>query len=201
MSVYQFVPSPTFGISEHPFVTWKNGFLEDEFNEVIKYLSTLKTEKATIGGKNKDDNFTNIRESQVAWVSHTQESNLIYDRMAYIGRQLNGEFYKFDLYGFCEDFQYTVYQGNDSGHYSWHQDWNSANGSSPRKLTLVMQLSDPSEYEGGELQIMTSDEVTVVEKEKGLICAFPSFMLHRVTPVTKGIRKSLVVWITGPSFK
>jgi PKHD-type hydroxylase len=71
----------------------------------------------------------------------------------------------------------------------------------PRKLSVVLQLSDPSEYEGGDLEIMNCSEPTQVKKEKGLVTAFPSFMLHRVTPVTKGIRRTLVVWLTGPRFR
>jgi PKHD-type hydroxylase len=70
-----------------------------------------------------------------------------------------------------------------------------------RKLSLVLQLSDPSEYEGGELQTMSGPNHCAVDRQKGLIAAFPSYMLHRVTPVTKGTRYSLVVWICGPSFK
>jgi PKHD-type hydroxylase len=116
-------------------------------------------------------------------------------------RQLNGQFYKYDLQGFAENFQYTVYNGEaeEPGHYTWHQDWN--NSGTPRKLSLVVQLSDPSEYEGGDLQIMSGAEPTTVDKGLGKVVLFPSFMLHRVTPVTKGIRRSLVVWVTGPAFK
>jgi PKHD-type hydroxylase len=69
-----------------------------------------------------------------------------------------------------------------------------------RKLSLVVQLSSPDEYEGGGLEIMASSEPVQVTKEKGLICAFPSFILHRVTPVTKGTRRTLVIWIAGPDF-
>jgi PKHD-type hydroxylase len=120
--------------------------------------------------------------------------------MAYIARQLNGQYYRFDLYGFLEDFQYTVYLGGEAGHYDWHIDA-GASTVSPRKLSLVLQLSDPSEYEGGELQFMTSSGITTVRKEKGFVVAFPSYTLHRVTPVTSGIRKTIVVWITGPAFR
>ena len=71
---------------------------------------------------------------------------------------------------------------------------------SPRKLTLVLQLSDPSEYEGGELQSLTSLQPGTVNKKKGIIAAFPSWTLHQVTPVTKGVRKTLVIWVAGPQF-
>ena len=66
---------------------------------------------------------------------------------------------------------------------------------------MVLQLSDPSEYEGGELQLLTGKEPTTIQKQRGLITVFPAWTLHQVTPVTKGTRQTLVAWISGPSFK
>jgi PKHD-type hydroxylase len=66
---------------------------------------------------------------------------------------------------------------------------------------MVLQLSDPSEYDGGDLELFIAPNPTVATRKKGLIYIFPSWVLHRVTPVTRGIRKSLVIWITGPKFK
>ncbi len=79
-------------------------------------------------------------------------------------------------------------------------DCGPGNGS-PRKLSMVLQLSDPSEYEGGDLELFTSANPIITKKQKGIIHAFPSYVMHRVTPVTKGVRKTLVVWIAGPRFK
>ena len=70
-----------------------------------------------------------------------------------------------------------------------------------RKLSLSIQLSDPSSYEGGELVLYVGEEGITVPKEQGKLIAFPSFTLHEVKPVTKGERYSLVAWITGPQFK
>ena len=67
---------------------------------------------------------------------------------------------------------------------------------------MVLMLSDPSEFEGGELQIKTdSDDAITLEQKKGRAWFFPSYILHRVTPVTRGIRRSLVLWVGGPEFK
>jgi PKHD-type hydroxylase len=97
--------------------------------------------------------------------------------------------------------QYTVYYGDREGHYDAHID-SSANTQCPRKLSIVLQLTDPAEYEGGELQIINdSRSPLAVQKARGLVAAFPSFALHKVTPVTKGIRKTIVIWITGPAFR
>jgi PKHD-type hydroxylase len=119
--------------------------------------------------------------------------------MAFITRKINSIFYRFDLYGFMEDMQYTVYaSGGD--HYDWHIDAGSRT-TCPRKLSLSLQLSDPSEYEGGKLEFMNGKDVKVADRDRGLVVAFPAYRLHRVTPVTKGLRKSIVVWTTGPQFR
>lgn len=201
MANYIFAPAPTFGISEHPFVTWESGFNDDEIAKLIELCDKLEPSKGTIGGVDESQDISIIRESKVSWLGLNSDSQWIYDRMAYIGRSLNGKFYKFDLYGFNEDMQYTVYQGDESGHYTWHLDAGSTNDAAPRKLSMVLQLSDPDEYEGGDLELFSSANPTKVDKKKGLVAAFPSYMLHRVSPVTKGIRKTLVVWICGPSFR
>lgn len=204
MSAYQFSPSPAYGIVSEPFVTWTNGFTDQELSDIEKYCDKdLELKKATIAGKTDEDEFSAIRNSKVAWISYNQETVWFYDRMAYIARCLNGQFYKFDLWGFSEDFQYTVYDGTEKDHYTWHVDMisESANTTPPRKLSMVLQLSDPESYNGGNLQIMTSSSFTDVRKERGLVTAFPSYILHRVTPVTKGIRKTIVIWTTGPQFR
>jgi PKHD-type hydroxylase len=202
MSNYIFAPAPTFGVSEHPFVTWNDAFSDEELNKLIEYCNTLKFEKATVGMGEESTTITRIRESKVAWIDNTLDSGWIYDRMAYVARSLNGQFYKFDLYGFSEHMQFTVYEEDSGGHYTWHIDsGGSGHSTPPRKLSCVLQLSDPSEYEGGDLEVFTSGEPTKIDKKKGLIAAFPSYTLHRVTPVTKGTRRSLVVWVTGPAFK
>jgi len=202
MANYIFAPMATFGVSEHPFVTWNDAFNDDEINKLVDYCNTLKFQKATVGMGEETATVTKIRESKVAWIDNTHESRWIYDRLAYVARGLNGQFYKFDLYGFSEHMQFTVYEEDSGGHYTWHIDSGGGSHSTPpRKLSLVLQLSDPSEYEGGDLEIFTSSEPTKIDKKKGLIAAFPSYTLHRVTPITKGTRRSLVVWVTGPAFK
>jgi PKHD-type hydroxylase len=200
MSQYLFAPSPTFGVSEHPFTTWREAFTRDEINAIITHAENIRLVAATLGeGEEKAP--ANIRVSKTAWISQTSEISWLYDRLGYIARQINGQFYKFNLHGFYEDFQFTVYEGDEESHYTWHTDAGpSGNGAPPRKLSMVMQLTDPSEYEGGNLEVLTGPTPTVVDKEFGLIAAFPSYVLHRVTPVTKGLRRTLVVWVTGPAF-
>ena len=113
---------------------------------------------------------------------------------------LNAQFFRLDLTGFGEPVQLTNYDQSDHGMYGWHQDYGGRVAPS-RKLSIVLQLTDPSRYEGGNLQILTSGEPQNIRKQRGLITAFPSYTLHQVTPVTQGSRQSLVAWITGPAFK
>lgn len=113
-----------------------------------------------------------------------------------------------------EDCQYTVY--NKSQFYGYHIDSNvepytnnlnkNYNGKI-RKLSMTLQLTDPSEYNGGDFYVKYFDSGKVKEhkikdaKEKGTLIVFPSSLLHRVTPITKGTRKSLVCWTLGFPFK
>lgn len=199
MANYIFPPSHNFGISEHPFVTWKNGFTDEEIDKIIEVCESFPKTVGVVNNKDPEDK--TVRDSTVAWIQQNSDTIWIYDRLSWIARQLNGEFYRFDLYGFSEDFQYSIYDESVQGHYTWHRDAGSVTGLPPRKLTLVLQLSDPSDYEGGDLEILTKPNPESVDKERGMIAVFPSYTLHRVTPVTKGVRKSLVVWICGPSFR
>jgi PKHD-type hydroxylase len=100
--------------------------------------------------------------------------------------------------GFGDEMQYTKYYGTNKGHYSWHGDVGP--GVSHRKLSLVLQLTDPSEYEGGELEISIGSRTLTVPKVKNSLAVFPSFVLHRVLPVTQGERRSLVTWISGQNY-
>lgn len=198
MSNYQFVPANAFN-QTHGFVTWTNGFTPEELDKICEYGDKLALADATIGYENATD--CKIRSTQVGWIACNNDTAWLYDRLAHITRQLNAQFYGFDLYGFVEDMQYTVYNADAEGHYRWHVDM-SAKSSAQRKLSVVVQLSDPVDYEGGDLQVHfeTTEPQTVV-KQRGMVCAFPSWVMHRVTPVTSGIRKTLVVWTAGPCFK
>ena len=92
--------------------------------------------------------------------------------------------------------QYVEYRSG-WGSFDWHNDYSHARPLAPRKLTIIIQLSRPEEYEGGTLQVF-GPELENMPRELGSIIAFPSFLFHRVTEVTKGMRQVLVAWIAGP---
>ncbi len=112
------------------------------------------------------------------------------------------------MFGFDinKDFavQYTTYKGEDEGHYDGHQDMDFINDKfADRKLSVVIQLSDGSEYEGGDFLFEFNTDIHKVEgfRTKGSILVFPSFLKHKVEKVTNGTRNSLVSWVVGPNFK
>lgn len=177
---------------------WTDGFSELELARIILAGElTSKQTAATVAGDNTDEQ---VRKSKVSWLEQKEENIWLYDKVGYIVRVLNGQFFRFDLTGFAESFQYTTYDG-DGEHYDWHMDKHYINGGVPRKLSVIIQLSDPSEYEGGILELYTDNKPIQMEKKKGLVVVFPSYILHRVTPVTSGTRRSLVIWTGGPAFR
>lgn len=197
MAIYNFTDMPPTRAENLNFVTWENGFTEEELNSLEKYCDGLSTFSATLaGGANPEG----MRDSKVGWIALNDDTAWFYDRMAYIARQLNAQFYRFDLTGFVEDMQFTVYNSNDKSFYDWHID-SGDNTDVPRKLSMVLSLTNPKEYQGGKLQIKTSKDEDEPDTVRGTVVAFPSYRLHRVTPVTRGLRKSIVVWVGGPPFK
>lgn len=196
---YLLSPSPAISCGENCFATWENGFSDEDIERIKEIGDSLAIFESVV---DKEQVTTSVRKSKNSWISLNSDTEFLYDKLAWITRQLNGQFFDFDLTGFHESLQYTIYDSSES-HYDWHLDrGGSANmGFPPRKLSLVLQLSDPSEYSGGDLELFTAQEPTKVHKQKGLVAAFPSYILHRVTPVTDGIRKSLVLWVGGPKFR
>ena len=98
-----------------------------------------------------------------------------------------------------ENIQFAEY--GPEQHYNWHVDTFPLSGMPyDRKVTVVCLLNDPSEFTGGEFQIRLYSEYTA-PLVKGSVIAFPSFLEHRVVPVTSGVRKSATMWLRGPRFR
>ena len=201
MSNFVFAPMPPTQAENSAWVEWNDGFTSEELATIETYCaSALTLVKGGIRGPLAEGDTSHIRKSKVAKFGYNDETAQFYDKLALIIRNLNAQFYRFDLYGFIEDFQYAVYLEQDGGHYDWHIDA-ASDTIAPRKLSVVLQLSDPADYDGGDLQIYSGGDIGVVSRKRGLLSAFPSFRLHRVTPVERGIRKTIAVWVSGPAFK
>jgi len=172
---------------------WINTFTPEECDSIINIgkRNVLRT-AVTYGGRDQR------RKSNVAFLKPTDETYWIFERLAGAALEINKNHFEFVLTGFSEGFQFTEYIA-PAGKYGWHTD-NSPN-QNIRKLTLVTQLSDPADYEGGLLQINPAGNEVTLDLKRGQVVAFASHTLHQVTPVTSGARYSLVVWATGPRFR
>lgn len=186
------------------FTAYWEGFLADEeINKILAMPEWLKANDACVGGSGEHSEVNkNIRTTDIGWLGLTQDTAWLWEKLTNVIADVNCQFFKFDLTGCYEPIQLGVYKESDKGHYDWHIDSSPTDKHAPRKLSMSFLLSDPSEFEGGELQIKTgSDEIQTLGMIKGRAWFFPSYMLHRVTPVTKGVRRSLVLWVGGPEFK
>ena len=140
-----------------------------------------------------------IRKSEIKWMHPDDKSFWVYDKISHYIHQANNELWKFNLHSLMDSIQYTVYY-EGGGHYDWHVDI-GPNTINHRKVSITIQLSDPDEYEGGDLEIWTGGDIKTIERKQGCAIIFPSFLMHRVTPITKGTRRSLVLWVGGDSYK
>lgn len=182
---------------------WRGQLNSEMIESIIQTGDQYPIADAGLGfdGSTKIDGY---RSSEIRWIDPNSESNrYITDMLWYYAREANRNAFGFDI-DYLPDIQYTKYHASENGKYGWHCDTFWANPSTyDRKISIVIQLSDPSEYEGGDFQLdPIYPQLPVNEiKEKGTVIVFPSFLNHRVTPVTKGTRKSLVSWIQGPKFR
>jgi PKHD-type hydroxylase len=190
----QYVMTP-YARKMPPYAYMEKVFSKDELDR-LQNIAREGRMDALVGGA--DHKVPEIRRSKLNWIHNEPATRWIYDRLAENAAKLNADFYGFELVGFGEALQFTHYGSDDAGMYGWHQDFNSGIS---RKLSVVVQLSDPSEYEGGNLQIAEGKDPVTVTKERGLMVVFPSWQLHQVTPVTSGSRQTLVAWISGAPFK
>ena len=129
---------------------------------------------------------------------HFVEDKAIQDYMKYFAETANRNAFGADVSNYIE-CQFTRYDGDDEGFYEYHLDL-TFEGRKPafdRKVSLVVLLSDPSEFTGGDLMLMGDR----IDLKKGSVVAFPSFYPHKVTEVTQGTRYSMVSWLEGPRWR
>lgn len=127
----------------------------------------------------------------------------VYDRVANKIQWANADYYRFELTGLGEAIQFLRYEVAATpipGHYLWHQDFGGGI-SSNRKISVVVQLSDPADYEGCRLELMNERVWQPQYIGKGEAIAFPSWTPHQVTMITRGTRYALAIWIHGPQFR
>lgn len=178
----------------HEWCWNKDSFTPAELDTIIRIGEQIQMEKGITGGGDS----TAVRDSYVSWLFPNEVTNWVFERMAGIVTAMNDQFFRFDLDGFFQGLQFTKYTAPGQ-HYTWHVDRGAITG--VRKMSMSLLLSSPDEYEGGDLQFKFGEEEQTFPRERGMVAIFPSWTLHRVTPVTKGTRYSLVAWVSGPPFK
>ena len=181
-----------------PLILWENAFTPEQLDAIERVGDALPREKAALEGDNVDPDAK--RRTQIGWIVRNRETEWLYARLEEIVLRLNTQYYKYDLYGLMERLQYTVYHGAQSGHYDWHVD-HGVIAPAPRKISLSVQLTAPDQYEGCDLELSPGDRVHAAPRMRGAVIAFSSYVLHRVTPILSGTRKSLVVWASGPEYR
>lgn len=174
-----------------------NAFTPEELVKIVEIGEKYPKKSATTVG-NEGDVVSDYRLSEISWLDENDETSWLYTKLAEYAKIANEEMWNFDIWGFGDSLQYTRYYGN-GGHYDWHVDLGP--GISNRKLSCVLQLSTPEEYEGGDLQMNPGGNILSVPKGLGTLCFFPSFLLHRVTPLNSGVRLSLVTWFCGANLR
>ena len=189
-------------LADSPLVYHREVLPEDLVDLMVKELKEMEEfkvpfEDAGVGGEDNGRIDPKIRNSKINWwlEDHWACSVISY----YIGLS-NRKYWEYDL-NLLESIQISVYLEN--GHYGWHSDYGtSKNGKWTRKLSASVLVSDPSEYDGGDLEFIDyHGNIIQAPKEKGSVIVFDSRIPHRVTPVTRGRRVSLVTWMYGPKLK
>ena len=180
---------------------FEKGFTPAELDKIYKDVSGLAFENATIIGGEDTEVDKGVRSSSIKWIPQSTEWSWLYDKLTEMAKEANDALWHFDLISAPEAIQYTEYYADKDGHYTWHQDIGTGMASR-RKVSITVQLSDDTEYEGGDLELWGGGEwIRQAPRGKGNVVVFPSYLMHRVKPVTKGTRKSFVLWVGGQHYK
>lgn len=197
-------PIPPRNIPGKDYLAYWEGFLTlEDINLLLAQPEWLNLQAGCVGGSGGSSIVdSKIRETGVGWLKMKPELAPIWEKLSVAIAEVNRHFFHFDLTGVYEPMQLGLYTGETQGHYDWHVDAALSDTHVPRKLSMAMLLSDPSDFEGGEFQVKTDrDTPHTLDTQKGRAWFFPSYTLHRVAPVTKGVRRSLVLWVGGPPFR
>lgn len=173
--------------------------------KILEYSEDLPSQRSEIGtdqGITVDDTY---RRSEVKFI---QQNDLrfepLFDSVWKMAIQANQEWFRFNITKLSY-IQLAKYDSSEQGEYKKHHDvfWINGDPEYHRKLTCVIQLTDPSEYEGGDLELYDLNQYPNPEeiKTQGTAIFFPSFISHAALPVTKGVRHSLACWFDGPKWQ
>ena len=177
---------------------YRAGFNKEELEKIYTDLENVPFEKATtLDGNSEKD----VRSSRIKWIPKNKQWEWLYQKLMNMAVDANDNLWDFDLISADEKIQYTEYLAEDEGHYTWHQDIGPGMASQ-RKVSITVQLSESDEYEGGDLELWRGgNNIVAAQRGAGVTVLFPSYLMHRVTKVTKGKRRSFVLWVGGQHYK
>ena len=174
-------------------------FTPDQCRQIIECGRRQPPQKAQVGmGKPGGGTDTSKRVTTISWIPFKEMSHMYEDLHKFI-QKANENHFGFGDIKITEQAQFTEYP--EGGFYDWHMDTDVTMHHEPpvRKISMTLLLNHPSEFEGGDLELMMPGRFKKIEQ--GHAIAFASFINHRVNKVTRGVRQSLVVWFGGTPFK
>lgn len=182
-----------------PYCVWGEAFTLEDCERIKQLGDLFEFHKGRIG--NNAEN-SSVRNTDITWIQPRDDTYWIFDRFSQLAAKINFDKYQMDLKHF-DGFQYSKYKVES--HYDWHVDVSpdSVNGLF-RKLSFSLMLSDPQDYEGGELCLNTTgrqDNAVCFKPKKGELVVFYSYLPHKVAPVTSGERIALVTWAIGEKIR
>jgi len=183
-----------------------NSVLPKDYCEyIVAQASTIPKKEAALGVDGAVTN-SNHRRSQIAFLQRDMPVfNTLFDDVWKMACRANDDWFNFHISKF-DYIQFAEYDSAYQGEYKRHNDVFYMNNDPKyhRKLSVVIQLTDPSTYEGGDLELYDIQEPGVPKdafRNQGSVIVFPSFINHAALPVTKGIRHSLAIWVDGPKWR
>lgn len=183
---------------------FKNAFSVSECNQILELGLQIPAKEASMGvdGSAKSSEH---RRSQIRFIQKEDARfTFLFDKMWKLALQANDEWFNFHVTKITY-IQLAEYDESYQGVYNRHNDvfWMNNDPHYHRKITAVVQLSDPSTYEGGNLELFGLTEYPNAEdvRTQGTAFFFPSFLEHQATMVAKGTRYSLACWFDGPKWR
>lgn len=172
-------------------------FSPDECQRIIARRQDLGFDQARVETRERPADrqvAEEIRKTERTHVVHSPQDAWIYDRLAALAAEVNAATWQFRI-SHMEPLQLLGYR--EGGHYGWHADLGVQGVMGLRKVSMTVQLSPAGDYDGGRLELRTGGRTLVPERPQGSAVLFPAWQPHRVSPVTRGVRYALVLWIIG----
>lgn len=191
------------------FQMWADHFCPDTCDQIVELALGLHApRRAEVGSAPRVDEA--YRVSDVRWLDRDVKQadglpawTTLFGHLDHYMRWANHTAFGLDV-NFLQDLQFTTYYETRKDHFNWHRDsfWVNPHETGQRKLSAIIQLSDPADYDGGVLELdVDSPPDPAALRRRGTLIVMPAFVWHRVTPVTRGTRHSLVAWMAGPPWR